>query len=331
MIDLPLPGTAHLLYVLFLAVAFDLFIGEPPTKLHPVVWIGNLITFLERISPDSHRKLYGVFLGLACITFTGLVAWVVLMISASALVPGFVSLLLEAYLLKSTFAIRRLLHAGSEVYEQLDRGDIVEGRKRLSMYVSRDTSSLSEEQVSSSVMETVSENYVDSILTPLFFYSIAGPFGLVAAYAFKAVSTLDSMVGYMDEKHIDIGFFSAKLDDVLNWIPARASVIYIMAASSLLKLFEDTNGLSPAGAFRCARGDCARPSSPNSGFPMAAVAGALQVRLEKPGTYVIGDNYSAPMAADIIKVCRIIAVASILSVIVFSLTIYIIGELTRYS
>ncbi|WP_440952808.1 cobalamin biosynthesis protein [Methanococcoides sp. FTZ1] len=330
MIDLFLADTDHLISVLLLATAFDLLIGEPPTSLHPVVWIGNLIAFFKRSAPATHRKLYGVLFALIVILFAASIAGAVLFIADLPFLPGFVVLLIEAYFLKSTFAIRRLIEAGMEVNAELVKGDLPSARQKLSMYVSRNTSQLSEGQVSSSVIETCSENFVDGILSPLFYYAILGPYGLIGAYIFKAVSTLDSMVGYMDEKHRDLGYFSAKTDDVLNWIPARICVVYITLGSVLAGMISKGKRLDHGGAIRCATSDCRSCSSPNSGYPMAAVAGVLGVRLEKPNTYVIGKDFSLPVAEDIKQASVVIAAASVLAVFSFAVLIYIISVIINY-
>ncbi len=329
MIEMLIPDTYHLILVLLLAAVYDLVAGEPPTPLHPVVWIGNFIAFLKKRAPASHRKAYGVFLGLSTILFASSIAFIVLLVANLSFMPAPAGLLIEAYFLKSTFAIKRLMEASDEVYSDLAGGDLPGARKHLSMYVSRDTSSLNESQVCSSIIETCSENFVDGILSPLFFYLLLGPFGLIGAYIFKAVSTLDSMVGYMDEKHRDIGYFSANFDDILNWVPARVCVILVTISSFLLDLVASGRGkkLDHGGAIRCATSDCRATASPNSGYPMASVAGVLHVRLEKPRTYIIGKDFPWPVTEDIKKASQVILIASILSVLLFSLLIYVSGYL----
>ncbi len=326
MIEMLIPDTYHLIIVLVLAAVYDLVAGEPPTPLHPVVWIGNFIGMLKKRAPVSHRRAYGFFLGLATILFASLIAFTVLVVAN--LVPTPVALLIEAYFLKSTFAIKRLMEASDEVYGDLVKDDLPGARKHLSMYVSRDTSSLKESQVCSSIIETCSENFVDGILSPLFYYMLLGPFGLIGAYIFKATSTLDSMVGYMDEKHRDIGYFSANFDDILNWIPARVCVFFMTAAALLTDVVAGTGKkLDHCGAIRCATSDCRATSSPNSGYPMASVAGVLHVRLEKPHTYIIGRDFPWPVKEDVKKASQVILIASILSVLLFSLLIYVSGYL----
>jgi adenosylcobinamide-phosphate synthase len=165
--------------------------------------------------------------------------------------------------------------------------------------------------MSSAVIESVSENYVDGILSPIFYYALFGEFGLVAAYAFKAISTLDSMVGYKIEPYRELGYFSAKSDDVLNWIPARISVIFILAAAFTVSLLPKKQGkFFPLNSIKSAFEDGMKTPSPNSGYPMAATAGALGVKLEKPDTYILGTSYPPTEVKDIKRVSQLIAVAS---------------------
>jgi adenosylcobinamide-phosphate synthase len=321
------PGTTDLLSILFVAYVYDLVLNEPPFIIHPVVWMGKIISGLKKRAPAKNRRLYGIFLGLFTIFFAISIAYIVLLFFSIEAIPKILRILVAAYFLKSTFAIRCLFEAAREVRKGLDAGKLDEARKNLSMYVSRDTSKLDEGHISSSIIETVSENYVDGILTPLLFYSAFGPFGLIAAYMFKAVSTLDSMVGYKDEKHLEIGWFSAKMDDVFNWIPARISMFFIAAASLIVNVFSITGKkASPSGALRCALSDCLKTPSPNSGFPMASIAGALGVKLEKPNTYVLGEKSALPLSEDIKLTAWIIMVASFLAVLFSSVVIYSINN-----
>ncbi|MBN2488169.1 MAG: cobalamin biosynthesis protein [Methanosarcinaceae archaeon] len=322
-----LPGADHLVSVLLLAFAFDILIGEPPEVIHPVVWIGKLIGMLKRSAPSSHRRVYGTFMALVCILFASLLGYSVLVITNIDTIPETFRLLLAAYFLKSTFAVRSLLAPAQQISNDLIQNRLKEVRERLPIYVSRDPSKLKKEQMSSAVIESVAENFVDGVLSPIFYYSLLGPFGLVGAYAYKAVNTLDSMVGYKDEIHLELGYFSARSDDVLNWIPGRISVLFIAAASVIMGIIAGKNGkkVSCAGALKCAIKDGANTPSPNSGYPMAAVSGALGIRLEKPNTYVLGVKYPQPKPTDIKRASNLIRTAAFLSIAVFSAVIYMIN------
>lgn len=250
--------------VLLVAVLLDLVYGEPPGRIHPVVWMGRLAGFLEDHAPASHRRLYGALMVLiAASSFTA--AGAILSHTEHPL-----AILASAYLLKSTFSLRMLVSEALRIQRCLQEGCLEAAIGMLKSFVSRDTTGFDSEKVCSAVIESVSENYVDSILSPLFYYAL---FGLPGALAYKVVNTLDSMIGYTTPEYADLGFPAARLDDVLNYIPARLSALFISLASF------STTPLQAA-----LREHRATPS-PNSGWPMAAAACALDVALEKPGVY----------------------------------------------
>ncbi|MDQ1252674.1 MAG: adenosylcobinamide-phosphate synthase [Euryarchaeota archaeon] len=320
------PDRWHLALVLLLAAAIDIVFGEPPVAIHPVVWIGKLVTFLKNAAPKTHRKLYGVFMALCCVFFSAMIGYSVLYIAALPGIPGILGLLLEAYFLKATFAINCLLSPAREIYGHLEANRLEKVREMLPIYVSRNTSKLTRTQMSSAVIESVSENYVDGILSPIFYYALFGGYGLIAAYIFKAISTLDSMVGYKTEPYRELGYFSAKSDDVLNWIPARISVIFILAAALVVSLLPKKQGkTNPLNTIKSVLEDGMKTPSPNSGYPMAATAGALGVKLEKPDNYVLGASYPPTEINDIKRVSQLIAIASGFSLAAFAAIIQIAG------
>jgi len=286
---------AESLAVFLLAIAFDILLGEPPAKVHPVVWIGRLITFLRTKAKPS--KAGGIALAIIVIAATVLSGH--LMVRAAGYVP-LLPLLVSAYLLKSTFAIKCLLEVSRDIGLMIDR-DMNEAKSMLPALVGRDTSSLSKSQASSAVIESLSENYVDSILSPIFYYLLFAPlgYGLEAALAFKAVSTMDSMIGYKTRGLKEIGFAAAKLDDLANYIPARLSILFIALARPA----------SASAALRAALRDHGRTPSPNSGWPMAALAGALNIRLEKSGYYVLVAKGAEPKTSDVLRALRLMQTA----------------------
>jgi adenosylcobinamide-phosphate synthase len=288
-------GIEEALAVFLLAVACDILLGEPPVRIHPVVWIGRLISFLRARAGPS--KLQGILLALIVVAVSVLSAH--LLVRAAGFVPV-LPLLVGAYLLKSTFAIRCLLETSSSIGRMIDQ-DIQEAKKMLPALVGRDTSTLSPAQASSAVIESLSENYVDSILSPIFYYILFSPLGLglEAAMAFKAISTMDSMIGYKKPGLKELGFAGARLDDLANWIPARISVILIALAR-------------PGGAraaIKAAWKYHRATPSPNSGWPMAAAAGSLGVRLEKPGQYILLEENPEPGTSDIFRATGLIQTA----------------------
>ncbi|MDD4448531.1 MAG: cobalamin biosynthesis protein [Methanothrix sp.] len=283
------------LAVFLLAIAYDILLGEMPAKVHPVVWIGKLIAFLRTRAPPS--KAGGIALAIIVIATTVLSGH--LMVRAAGYVP-LLPLLVSAYLLKSTFAIKCLLQVSRDIGLMIER-DMNEAKSMLPALVGRDTAQLSKSQASSAVIESLSENYVDSILSPIFYYLVFAPlgYGLEAALAFKAISTMDSMIGYKTKGLKEIGFAGARLDDLANYIPARLSIV-------LIALGEPARAGS---ALRAAFRDHSRTPSPNSGWPMAALAGALHIRLEKPGYYVLEEECNEPDTSDVPRALRLMQTA----------------------
>ena len=273
------------LAVFLLAAAYDILLGEMPARIHPVVWIGRLISFLRLRFPAS--KIGGMALALVVIAVTVLSGH--LLVRAAGYLP-LLPLLLSAFLLKSTFSMRCLLQVSSDIGRAIEE-DMDRARSMLPALVGRDTASLSQGQASSAVIESLSENYVDGILSPIFYYVLFSPLGLglEAALAFKAVSTMDSMVGYKTKGLKDLGFAGARADDLLNFIPARLSIFSIGLARPL----------RAGAALRAAWRFHGRTPSPNSGWPMAACAGALGLKLEKPGGYVLLDEGEEPRTSDV--------------------------------
>ncbi len=276
---------AESLVVFLLAIAFDILLGEPPAKVHPVVWIGKFIAFLRAHARPTRAS--GIALAIVVIAATVLSGH--LAVKAAGYVP-LLPLLVSAYLFKSTFAIRCLLQVSRDIGQMIDR-DMDEAKSMLPALVGRDTTSLTRAQASSAVIESLSENYVDSILSPIFYYLLFAPFGLglEAALAFKAISTMDSMIGYKTRGLKELGFAGAKLDDLANYIPARLSILLIALARPARAL----------AALRAALRYHSATPSPNSGWPMAALAGALNIRLEKPGYYVLVEDGEEPETSDV--------------------------------
>ncbi len=297
--------------VLVLAIAMDVLFGEPPGILHPVVWMGKGIESLQGLaSKFKDKRFFGMFM-VAAMTGASFLAGM-LVVSTQFILPKTITLLVMAYFLKSTFSFRMLLASGKQIMTGLVSGHPDAARDDLKALVSRDTAGMDEPYMASAVIESVSENFVDTILSPLFLYLILG---LPGALAYKAVNTLDSMVGYRNKEFIELGWASARLDDILNWIPARLSLIFIVAGAVFTG--------SPVNAIRTCLKDRGHTSSPNSGWPMASTAGALGVRLEKQGHYVLGGDFSLPVAADIARANKLVGMASVLLFMFTAVVIYL--------
>lgn len=286
------------LQVLLLALLLDLLIGEPPVFLHPVVWMGNLINFFVARAPHGQRKLYGLFMTAFC-TGTALIAGFVI----ASWREDLISLVIAAFFLKSTFSIRMLIVSALGIKKDLEGGMIEKVRSDLKTFVGRDTGGLNVPQASSAVIESLAESFVDGILSPLFYFLL---FGLPGALTYRMINTLDSMVGYRKEPFKELGYISARLDDIANWIPARLSLIFIFIASLFF-------GKPPRAVMTCIR-DHNKTASPNSGWSMAAVSGALGVRLEKIGYHVLGAEYHEPQPVHISRAVNLVCFSSFLVV-----------------
>ncbi|MDJ0846038.1 adenosylcobinamide-phosphate synthase CbiB [Crocosphaera sp.] len=269
------------LIVLIFATIVDYLIGDPWGWLHPVQVMGWLISrsshfMLSICEGKKGRRYAGVILGLGLIIGSGMVGWSIH--SIPYYLSPLLGIFLETLLLASCFAGRSLRLAALDVLTPLQEGNIDLARKKLSQYVGRDTANLSPAEIWRATLETVSENAIDGVTAPLF-YAIAGAFfpGLGAvtlALAYKAASTLDSTVGYQQEPWTDIGWFSAKCEDLLTWIPCRLTVVTLAILSG-----------KPRFVLSICRRDAPQDSSPNSGWSECIYAAILGVQLGGKNTY----------------------------------------------
>ncbi|MEM7534219.1 MAG: adenosylcobinamide-phosphate synthase CbiB [Chloroflexota bacterium] len=298
--------------VIILAVMLDWIFGDPSNRFHPVAWMGTAIAKMGEYAPksdDPQRKF--VFGGLAVLVglvaastiarlYRGIAAWF----------PPLISVLLEAVALKMMLSLRGLVDAGRQVEQPLLDGDIETARQQLSWHlVSRDTSALNESQVTAAAIESIAENASDSLIAPLFFYSQGG---LPAVFAYRFLNTMDAMWGYRNERYEWQGKIAARLDDVTNWIPARLTALFITGAAAITEE-------NAKGAWQIWQRDAEQTDSPNAGQPMSAMAGALDVELEKAGQYQLGAGLAKPGPTDIARSISVLQVASILGVILLAL------------
>ncbi len=278
---------AHALVVLTGALALDVVVGEPPNTLHPVVWMGRFYGALRRRAParPAPAFAYGCLMAAAGPLLFGGGALAL----GRALAPlPLAQVVVEIYLLKSALALRMLGHAGAEVARALGDGDVDRARVGLRSLVSRDAALLDAPLIAAAAVESVAENASDSVVAPLLFFVVAGVPG---ALAYRACNTLDAMIGYHGATEW-LGKAAARLDDAVNFVPARVTAALLVVASAL-------GAGSATGALRVWWRDGARTESPNAGRPMAAMAGALGVQLEKVGCYRLGDA-GAVVGADTI-------------------------------
>lgn len=265
------PLSLTLVVLLVGAILLDLVLGDPRGLPHPVVAMGRLIGALERRwnrgSPRA-RRLKGFFLTGSVVMLVYAVVWSVL--AALAWLHPWLGLAGELLLLASALAIKGLREAALAVATPLAQGNLGEARRAVSMIVGRDTEALDEAGITRATVETVAENSVDGITAPLF-WALLG--GAPLALAYKAVNTLDSMVGYRNERYADFGYASARLDDLANWVPARLTALAMWLAAHLIPGARTHGAL--AGTWRDAPGH----PSPNAGWPEAMMAHLLGVQL----------------------------------------------------
>ena len=299
--------------VLLAAILLDVVAAEPPAAVHPVVWIGRTIRALERRAPrhgETTQFVYGVAASTLVVGATGIAAGAVM----RAPLPPSLRLVSEVWLLKTTFAVRALLAAAEAVRRPLAHGALPDARAALQALVSRETADLTPELVAAAAIESLAENLTDSALAPWLAYAGGG---LPAAAAYRALNTLDSMVGYRG-RYEHLGKFAARGDDLVNLLPARLGALLIALAAPL-------GGGSARRAWLTAIRHHGRTASPNAGWTMAAMAGALGVRLEKTGAYVLGDG-PAPDAADIRRAERIVGGALALGAAIAAALTYITAK-----
>ena len=290
------------------ALLLDFLVGDPKTKYHPTAWIGKLISSLVPFtkSNSAKRELIGGILLVSVIVITVCTSLVVLDIGISLLTIDFVSLIVSiaigSILLKTTIAIRGMQKHALAVVDAVEEGDLDSARNHLSMIVKRDTKNLDKNHILSGVLESVSENTVDGVTGPLFYYAI---FGLPGAFVYRAINTIDSMVGYKTTLFKNVGWFGAKCDTILNYVPSRLTGLVMILGALIL-------GYNWKESLYIMRRDSRKLESLNAGFPMAALAGALGTRLEKMNHYTIGNGNIEFTKSHVISAVTLMKVSSIL-------------------
>lgn len=268
-----------LLAALAAGVGADWLFGDPPNRYHPVAWLGRLVSYCVPRLKGGAEKVKGAVFAVSLVIAVALA--VHFLMFASMYLAGIIALaVVSVIMLKITIAVRGMERHAKAIMSCLEAGDLAGARQKLSMIVRRRTDDLDEQHVLSATIECISESTVDGITGPIFYYSIFGPAG---AFAYRVINTLDSMVGYKDDYFKDIGWMSAKLDTAANYVPARITAFLMVASAKML-------GADWKNSLSMLQRDHAKTFSPNAGYPMATMAGALRVRLEKIGHYALGDE-----------------------------------------
>lgn len=273
-------------YQIIIAIGLDLLLGDPRWLPHPVRWLGRLVARLETLTRARLAAgTAGTVTVILLLLLTG--GAVIAILKLAALIHPWLADAVAIILIYSSLAMRDLLDHGRAVAKALAAGDLPLARQRVGWMVGRDTETLDEAGVSRATVESVAENLVDGVIAPLFFAAVAGPLG---AWLYKAVNTLDSMFGYKNERYLHFGRAAARLDDLVNFLPARLTALLLPIAAWLLSL----NG---SQSWRILKRDRFCHASPNSGHPEAAVAGALGVQLGGPSRY-FGQPQDKPTIGD---------------------------------
>jgi adenosylcobinamide-phosphate synthase len=320
------------------AYIIDIIVGDPCWFPHPVAIIGRWTRFVEgnirahTITRASEKKR-GIFLWFSVVIPTFFLTYGITEVSFS--LGALCGMITTALLASLTLATRSLYKESKAVMDALRCEDMEGARKNLSMIVGRDTENLDEAGILRAVIETVSENLSDGIVAPMFYLTVGG---LPLAMTYKAVNTLDSMVGYRNARYRDIGCFSAKMDDVFNWVPARITGFIIVIASFILRFTplekESLTGFNWRDSWRIIRRDGRNHTSPNSGIPEAAVAGSLGIWIGGENRYfgqithkpTIGDKIKKTDKEDVKKTWVIMFTSSLLMVIICTITLWIIQQ-----
>ena len=312
---------------IYTGYALDLIIGDPYSFPHPVRYIGKLISIVEKqirkiTSSDKGLKIAGFFLWFIVVVTTFAITTLILQLFKFNKVIYFI---VNTILIYTTLATKCLKDESVKIYKVLKTGDLDKSRIQLSYIVGRDTTNLNEKEIVRATVETVAENTVDGIIAPLFYGFIGGA---PLAMAYKAVNTLDSTVGYKNDKYYYLGFASAKIDDIANYIPARLGVILL----SLGSLFA---GFNFKDALKIGIRDRKNHKSPNCAFSEGAVAGALGIQLGGTNVYfgkevykpTIGDKTREIEIEDIVRTNKIMYSSSIISIIIFTVAYYLVVAL----
>lgn len=298
---------AHLL----IAVVLDYTFGDPAKLPHPVQAIARIAALTERFTRalPLPLRLAGVLTWL--LTVGSVVCLLELLATLTHLVSPQAVHLLSVYLIFSGLAVGSLRTHALAVFKPLCAGDLPNARKALSMMVGRDTENLDEERVACATIESVGEGFIDGILAPLFFLCIAGPLGM---WCYKTINTMDSMFGYRNERYREFGWAPARMDDVVNFIPARFCPLFLLPATLLMQM-------QPRQSWRIYRRDRLKHPSPNSAHGEAMLAGALGIQLGGTSTYAgvpshkphLGDPISPTHSSHIQKAVRLVVLASLLA------------------
>jgi len=290
------------------AILIDLIFGDPKNRYHPTSWIGTFIAKLTTITKNQNSTFEKIGGTIMIITISSVVVLLLsgLNFGISLISVDYISLILSvvigALLLKTTIAIRGMEKHAISVLDSLESNDLDLARNYLSMIVKRNTTKLDKNHVLSGVLESISENTVDGITGPMFYYAF---FGLFGAFVYRIINTADSMVGYKNDIFKNLGWFTAKCDTILNYIPSRLTGLMMVISSAILQN-------NWRNSYKVMIRDGKKTESPNAGYPMAALAGALETKFEKINHYKLGDGEIILTRDHVLSAIKIMKLTSIL-------------------
>ncbi len=271
----------EILIILILALILDIALGEPSNTWHPVAWLGKLMSLEIRLAPRQGKFKQLTFgIAIVIITLAVITAAAYFLINYIKEVNTILHIIVSAVILKFTFSLRGLRQAAIVVKKLLSKDNLAEARLYMRALVSRNTINSDKSQVVAATVESVAENSCDSFVAPLFYFLL---FGIPGAVAYRIINTFDSMIGYRGN-YEHLGKFAARLDDVANFIPARIAALLIVLSSWVCRR-------NISKSWHIMLRDHGKTQSPNAGWTMSAIAGALEVQLEKTGHYTLGDNH----------------------------------------
>lgn len=310
-----------IIFSLLFSLAIDIIFGELPGKIHPVVIIGSIINFFKDLFIGFKNRISGILLVLCTCFVSSLILCIIYFICKFNIILLFLMFII---LLSSSFSVKMLLETAIRVENDLN-DSLEKARKSVSYLVSRSTDELTESFIVSATIESLTENITDSYVAPIFYYFIfsiiiiLNPIDnclymlLLVPILYRMFNTLDAMVGYKTDELKFIGYVPAKIDDILNYIPSRIAGLYVVISAYLLKL-------DGKNSFKIMMRDARNCPSPNSGYTMASAAGALNIKLVKKDTYILGDENKPIEFNDIEKAVNL----SKLTIILFTITIILL-------
>ena len=309
--------------IVVIALLIDRFIGEVPNSIHPLRWMGNLLGAIDRRIKNRGTRMTSVLGFLSYLLVFTLFSGIGLFLTTlcryyvSDLVSPEVGevlwIVVTAFIFKISFAIFSFRKHCDPIRKDLDDGRVEDAAAKVQMIVSRNTKGMDAEHIASSCCETVSENLVDSVYSPVLYF---GLFGIPGAVMFRCANLMDAMWGYLNEKYGRLGFFPAKFDDVLGFITSRVSPYFVALAGMIMHM--DWRAAVPA-----AKAEHTKTPSPNSGWSMTAVAAVLGISMEKKGVYVMGTG-PMPTTEDVRRCCRLVELSSVLFLLTVGLILYVL-------